>query len=121
MKIFQSTVEFLAILGITAQSRPINFRTFSALMAFAVIVILVGAFLFCEASNFKEYTDSIYTSSVSIAIFLTNSLVIWKKDYIFLFIDCWENIAVTSEYVKAQKYKKNLNLVDLRVLWLKTF
>lgn len=111
MKIFQSTVEFLAIVGITPQSRSFNIRSLLALMAFAIIVILVCAFLFCEASNFKEYTESIYISSVSIAIFSTYSFVIWKKDNIFLFIDCWESIAVTSEY---QSWK-------VRILWTKSF
>lgn len=98
MKIFQSTKKYLAIVGIVAQSRrPFNMRTLATLSGFAIMIILICTFLFCEANSFKDYTESIYMSSVSIAIFSTFSFVIWKRENIFQFIDCWEKIAEASK------------------------
>lgn len=98
MKIFQSTVKFLESLGITLQSRSLNVRSSITIILLGTMTSLICAFLFCEASNFKEYTESIYMSSVTIAIFTTYLFVIWKREHLFQFIDCWEEIAVTSAY-----------------------
>lgn len=97
MKIFQPTEKFLESVGITLQSRSLNVRSSSVIMAFIVMLTLVCAFLFCEASNFREYTESIYISSVTIAAFLTYVSVIWKKESIFQFNDCFEEIVETSK------------------------
>lgn len=98
MKIFQSTKKFLETVGITAESRPFNMRNLIVLGIFAISTILVWGFLFLRASNFKEYTESIYMSSVILAIFATFIFVIWRKSNIFQFIDCWERIAATSKF-----------------------
>ena len=97
MKIFQSTVKFLTAVGITQKSRPLNARSFMALTAIGITVILICAFFFLEAKTFKEYTDSIYMCSVTIALFSTFSFAIWKKENIFLFIEGWEKIVEKSE------------------------
>lgn len=101
MKIFQSTKQFLANVGIAPDSRPFNLRNSLTLLVFGITVILVSSFLFCEANTFKEYTESIYMTSVSWAIFITFLSVIWKKEYIFLFTDQWEKIAETSKLSRA--------------------
>lgn len=98
MKIFQSTKKFLESVGITAESRPLNMRNLIVLVVFAIMMILIWGFLFFRASNFKEYTESIYMSSVTLAIFSTFTFVIWKKSNVFQFIDCWERIAATSKF-----------------------
>lgn len=97
MKIFQSTIHFLETLGITSQTRPINVRSLVTILAFGTMTILICA-SFWEANNFKEYTESIYMSSVTIVIFVTFLFVIWKKENVFEFIDCWEKIAETSKF-----------------------
>lgn len=98
MKIFESTVKFLETVGITSQSHALNVRTLSTIATFGTMVTLICAFLFFEASSFKEYTESIYMSSVTIAILVTFVFVIWKRENIFQFIDCWEKIAATSKH-----------------------
>lgn len=97
MKIFQSTLEFLAFIGITAESRPFNVRNLLVLLTFGTMVTLICTFLLREASTFKDYTDSIYMSSVTIAITTTFLSLIWKKENVFQFIDFWEEIAKTSK------------------------
>lgn len=87
MKIFQVTLEYFAILGITSQSRPINVRNLMTIIAFAIMVHLLGAYLLCVAANFKEYTESIYITSAVIALFIIFLSVIWNKENIFQFID----------------------------------
>lgn len=99
MKIFPSTVNFLAVLGITAQSRPFNVRILITLTILGTLVTLMCAFFFFESKSFKDYTESIYMSSVTIALFLTYSFVVWKKENIFQFIDCWEKIAESSKCI----------------------
>lgn len=97
MKIFESTVKFLESVGITLKSRPFNLRSSLSAMVFAVTVMLACVFLFREASGFKQYTESIYVSSVAVAAFLTFLSVVWKKENIFQFNECWVKIVITSE------------------------
>lgn len=97
MKIFQSTIKFLAFLGITSDGNPLNVKSLLALLSFGIIVGLISSFLFFEADNFKSYTESIYFTSVVLAIFLTYTFVIWKKDNVFWFVNHWERMAVESK------------------------
>lgn len=66
-------------------------------MIFSVIAILCCGFFFREANTFKEYTESIYISSVSLTLLSTNAFVIWKMENIFFFIDTWEEIVAKSK------------------------
>lgn len=97
MKIFQSTMKFLAVLGLTAESRPFNMRNLLSLIVFEVLVLSCLAFLFFEAKTFRDYTESIYFSSTAILMFLISLTFIWKKDNIFKFIDKWQEISEASE------------------------
>lgn len=98
MKIFQATLEYLGMLGIIDQNRSFNTRILMTITAFATLVISLGAFLFCVASNAKEYTQSIHMTSSIIALFISLFCVIWKKENLLRFIDYWEKIAEESEY-----------------------
>lgn len=97
MKIFQSTKKFFVDVGIAPDDRYFNVRSSLTLLVFVIMATLICSFLFFEASNFKEYTESIYITSVTIAIVSTYLMVIWKKEYIYLFIDYWEKIAAASK------------------------
>lgn len=117
MKICQSTLKFFGLLGITAQSHAFNMRNLLTILVFGIMLFIVGEFLFCEASGFKEYTESIYISSIILAIFVTFIFVIWNKENIFLFIDCFEKTAETSKYQFSSNCKR-ANFVD-SVEWIK--
>lgn len=108
MKIFQSSIEYLATVGVTAQRRALNVQSLFALAVLATIVILVCGFLLCEASNFKEYTESIYVSSVSIAVIASYSMVVWKKENIFLFNDSWVKMAVARKHQRQENESNNM-------------
>lgn len=100
LKIFQPALKFLATHGITPQNHPFNWRNLLILVVFVIGLILICSFLFVVASTFKEYTESIYVSSVGILIFSMYLNVIWNKANIFQFIDCWEKIADKSKFLK---------------------
>lgn len=99
MKIFESIIKYFAAIGITAQSRPFNMQNLLTFVVFAIMMVVVGEFLFFEASSFREYTESIYISSIIFTIFVTFLFIIWKRENIFQFIDCFEKIAETSKYI----------------------
>lgn len=98
LKIFQSTLKFLAILGITPQSRAFNLRNLMIILITCIMIIIMFAYLFFEASTFKEYTESIYMCSVGLAITFSFLSIIWKKVHIFQFVDKWEKVAETSMF-----------------------
>lgn len=110
MKIFESTIEFLAFLGITSDDSPFNLRALSTLLTFCIMVTLISSYLFFEAETFEAYTESIYLTSLICAIFVTYIILIWNKDNAFQFIDYWEKIAETSKYLSCRYMLKKRNL-----------
>lgn len=102
MNFFQSTVEFFEILGVTPNSRPFNARNLLSIFVFGLTLVLCCVFLVCEAQDVKDYTESIYMSSVFITILLVFLSFIWKKENIFKFITTWKEI---TESRKCESWK----------------
>lgn len=97
MKIFQSTISFFKFIGVTPQSCRFNTRNLMNILILVILVVLFCAYLFFEADNLKDYTESIYMSTAFIAGLLSLVFLIWKKEYIFKFINSWEEITEYSE------------------------
>lgn len=101
MKSFQSAVEYLASLGITQsqamQSNPFNVKNIVHMLLFGITAYLCGAFLIYTANSFKDYTESIYISSVTMLVFVVFVILIWKMENVFKFIETWKK---TSEQSK---------------------
>lgn len=76
MKIFQTVRSNFAILGISS----------------------ISVFLVYVAKSFEEYTNSIYITSVSVALFVTLSFLVRRMANLFEFIDNLDKIVDESEY-----------------------
>lgn len=103
MKIFQTTLKFFEYLGIDSQSRRFNERNLLNISVFGIMVILCCAYLFCEADNLKDYTESIYISSATITALLSFLVFIWRKENIFKFINSWEEVTEKSKQINCRK------------------
>lgn len=100
MKIFQTVQKNLAILGISSmQSNQAfyNRKYLLYLLLSGSLIIMNCVFLIYVAKSFKEYTDSIYITSVSIALFISLSFLIRRMRNLFEFIDNLEKIVDDSE------------------------
>lgn len=71
-----------------------NLKCFSAL---GILVISSDLYFFHLASNFREYTESFYITSMSNAVFLVFSVAIWKMEALFQFIDEVKRLSMLSE------------------------
>lgn len=97
MKIFQSTIKYFEIIGITPESHRFNEKILMNISIFLTLIVLCCAYLPFEADNLKDYTESIYLCSAFITSSLAFLFLIWKKEYIFKFIDDWEEITENSK------------------------
>lgn len=100
MKIFKSNQKYFATLGITrhqaAQRQPFNAKHLRSFLVFILFVISLSKHLFCEANNFKEYTESAYFTSTSIVTATIFLMFIWRMKFFFNFIDDWEKCVKES-------------------------
>lgn len=99
MKIFQSTIEFFAAMGITAQSRPFNIRNLLTFLVITIMLVMVDV----HRIDLHQL-NHIYGS------FIAFSFIIWKKENIFQFIDFWEKLAETSKYISWQLFSHLVQL-----------
>lgn len=101
MKLFQITQKNLAILGIdrnqSTQKHPFNGRILLGFFLFGLFIILTSTFFFHEASSFREYTETIYTLSGTIACTVAFTSTIFKMKMLFNFIAMSENIVDISK------------------------
>lgn len=102
MKIFQSHAKNLAILGITAhqsmQRYPfLNARTVVSTVIFILCVIVNAVFLLFVASNFDEYTNSIYVVLTVLIVFNVFVIHIWKMKELFETMKTIENLIQKSK------------------------
>lgn len=102
MKIFQSNLKLLQIMGITSfqsiQSNPFNIRNVVLLSIFVSSVIMSGGFLFYTANDFSEYTESFYVTStliVSGTVFV-NFVLNMRK--FFQLVNSIEDVIQKSEH-----------------------
>lgn len=101
MKILQTVQNNLEILGISSiQSKQAfcNGKVLLCLLLCGLLIVMNCVFLIDVAQSFKEYTDSIYITSVSVAVFSSLVFFIGKMSKLFEMIDSFEKIVDESKY-----------------------
>lgn len=105
MKLFKSTQEYFAILGIKFdQLMQINLlykKILVAVTAYVSALVLYTAFLFHEVNNFSEYTTNIYTNSATLQILLNYVIVIFNVKNCSALIDNCMTIVFKSKYLQG--------------------
>lgn len=104
MKLFQAIQKNLEIIGISSIVSGQTFYNRKVLLYLLLcgsLIVMNCIFLVHVAETFKEYTDSIYITSVSIALFVSVSFVIRRMANLFEFLDSLEKIINDSEYISV--------------------
>lgn len=106
MKVFQLTQKNFAIVGITSnwaiKSQPFDWKIFEGFSILSSSIICSLMYILFEADTLNEYTQSIYSGSVSASIIVCLMIIIINVKKLFQLIDICENIVNTSEF-KAKK------------------
>lgn len=106
MKVFQLTQKNFAIVGITSnwaiKSQPFNWKIFTCFSVLGSSIICSLMYILFEADTLNEYTQSIYSGSMTASIILSFMLVIINVKKMFQLIDICEDIVNTSE-LKTKK------------------
>lgn len=101
MKLFKLIQKKFAKLGITSQqsiqSYRINRKILIALLSYGTNNILNYAFIFNGGHSFVEYTDIICMSATTTMIAINFTILIFKMEKYFEFIDSCNKIATKSE------------------------
>lgn len=112
MKIFQIVQKHFEYLGISCyysmQQNPINGRNLSAFIVIAATTVITCVYLCSVAATFKEYSDSIYVSSLMIDITVIFAFSVWKMQTLFDCLNQTEKIINESEFIvqsSTRKYK----------------
>lgn len=110
--IFQLVQKYLSVLGISkAQSkRSVHVKVLIGCLLLGTNIILHLKFLFDEANSFKEYTESIFMSTVTVMSFWCYISMFYKREELFKFIDEGEKLLILfreSKYSKRKYYGKN--------------
>lgn len=101
MRLFQSTLESFAILGITldqsVQKNPLNARILAAFSTFTLRIVLYTVFFFHDASTISEYTENLWLNSAATLVLIGFAVEVFKMDKIFALIDNCVTISAESE------------------------
>lgn len=101
MKLFHSTQESFAILGITLdqsmQNNPFSKRVLAAFSSYILTIALYTVFLFRDANTFWEYTDNIYTNSATMVIVACFIIVVFNMEKCFALIDSCVTVVAKSK------------------------
>lgn len=100
MKIFETVQNNLEILGISLTQSKQSFYNGKAslyLLLSGTLIIMNCVFLIDVAQSFKEYTDSSYITSVSVAVFFSLLFLISRMANLFELIDNFEKVVDESE------------------------
>lgn len=128
MKIFQTIQKNLEIFGISSVQPAqtyCNRKILLYLLSCGSLIIMNCIFLIHVAKSFKEYTDSIYITSVSVALFVSFSFLIRRIANLFEFIDSLEKIINDSEYsnyicwIRYSKIISNIQIWKKKKIYLR--
>lgn len=97
MKIIQSGMEHLAIIGVTPNQNLINVKFLVALIFNIENVSGNLAFLFHEANTFVEYANSIFLTSTVTVVAVCFLMMATNKSVIFHTIESFEELVEKSE------------------------
>lgn len=62
-------------------------------------VVSYGGFLIFEADSFREYIESVYFTSVIVAVTVIFLTFVWNMNNFFKFVDEWEECVAQSKYM----------------------
>lgn len=100
MKLFQIAQENLLCLGISSNQSK-KYRQLSLTCSiYSLFMLLSAAFLTFEANTFKEYTNSVYTTSSLIAINILFTIIYIKREKLFKLFDDGEHFFDESEFIQ---------------------
>lgn len=100
MKVLQTVQNNLEIIGISSiqsKQKIYNRKALLYLLLCGTLIIMNCVFLIDVAQSFKEYTDSIYITSVSVAVFFSLLLLISRMANLFELIDNFEKLVDERE------------------------
>lgn len=90
-----------------------NLKSIATVFVLCAAIIFSCIFVCCEASNFQEYTYSIYTLSTFILFAAIFSIFLKKNRKIFKLIENFEEIINKSESQQFQDFSKNFYLTKI--------
>lgn len=90
MKLFEIVRRNFAILGISPHKHPFNRNSLETFFICGLSCILCGVFLICNANTFREYTESIYMTTMQMVIASIFTIVVVKTSKLFQFVDDFE-------------------------------
>lgn len=102
MKLFQSTQNMLALLGMSSNKRQFNGTLLIIILSFVTLISFYVTFLANIAQTFKEYTDNINLTTSTSVINVGFVVLVFKKKAIIELIDSLEELIDTSESVDSK-------------------
>lgn len=113
IQIFQSTKEYLAILGITSnlmvQTYPFNRKILIGYLILGVALICNLVFVIFEKKTFWEFTQSIYFSSDALVCTLGFTVLVFRLSTLFEAIVTLESAINASECSSKKIYVIQIN------------
>lgn len=102
MKLFQSSQEKFAILGITSdqsiKNNLFNGRILAGFSVYILTVILIAVFIIHDANTIWEYANNIYNMSGAIIIVVFFANIVFKMRKFFALIDSCETTVAKSKF-----------------------
>lgn len=100
MKLLQFTQEKFEMVGIDSTQNPFNMRILMVISVCCMCIISTSVFLFHDANNFIEYSNSIYLTTATMLIIVCYIVLITKMEYIFVQIQGFESVIDESMWMK---------------------
>lgn len=101
MKTVQAIYGHLMRVGMTSHQsikrHPFNIRNTTMLFILCTVIVCTVIYLIYEATNLKEYADSIFVIITVVSGALNFAFINWKMAEIFRFIDSLEDSVNTSK------------------------
>lgn len=101
MKLFQTSLKYYAILGITSnystQTHPFNSRILISVAIYLIMISLVGVYLLFIANNFAEFIESLYMFTSAIVSLICYAIVILTVAKLFQLIESLQQFIENRE------------------------
>lgn len=91
MELFQFTQNTFETVGIDSTQNPFNRKVLIIFSVCCISIISACIFLFHEANNFMEYSNSIYITTAYLLVTVCYTLLITKMEDTFDLIDNFES------------------------------
>lgn len=115
MKVFETFQKNAIFIGINAnqleRSHSFNTRSLQCFLVLGVLSIFSDIYFIRLANSFREYTQSVYITTMSNAVFLVFSIAIWQMEALFRFID-----DVNQSYFSSEQWASFIHLTKINDL-----